>query len=99
MHDLVRHCLAFLLLLSLLSAGLAQEWPRFRGPGGTGISSSKMIPTSWTERDFNWKLPLPGAGHSSPVLWGDKVFLITGDDQTKQVSVFCVSATGGQSFL
>jgi outer membrane protein assembly factor BamB len=96
MHDLVRHCLAFLLLLSLLSAGLAQEWPRFRGPNGSGISPAKTIPTSWTEKDFNWKLPLPGAGHSSPVLWGDKVFLTTGDYETKQVSVICVSAVGGK---
>ena len=96
MTTLARRALASLLLLSWLSAGLAQEWPRFRGPNGSGISPSKTIPTAWTDKDFNWKLPLPAAGHSSPVLWGDKVFLTTGDDQTKQVSVFCVSAVTGQ---
>ena len=96
MNASARHSLAFLLLLGLLSTGLAQEWPRFRGPNGSGISSSKSIPTTWTDKDFNWKLPLPGAGHSSPVLWDDKVFLTTGDAQTKQVSVFCVSANNGQ---
>ena len=56
---------------------------RFRGRNGSGISPSKTIPTTWTVKDFNWKLPLPGAGHSSHVLWGDKVFLTTGYDQTK----------------
>ena len=96
MNTLARHSLVFLLLLSSCYTGLSQEWTRFRGPNGSGISPAKTIPTTWTEKDFNWKLPLPGAGHSSPVLWGDKIFLTTGDDQTKQVSVFCVSAVGGQ---
>jgi outer membrane protein assembly factor BamB len=96
MNVSARHSLAFLLLLGLLSTGLAQEWPRFRGPNGSGISPAKTIPTTWTDKDFNWKLPLPGAGHSSPVLWDDKVFLTTGDALTKQVSVFCVSANNGQ---
>jgi outer membrane protein assembly factor BamB len=96
MNAFARHSLAFLLLLGLLFTGLAQEWPRFRGPNGSGTSPAKTIPTTWTDQDFNWKLPLPGAGHSSPVLWDDKVFLTTGDAQTKQVSVFCVSANNGQ---
>jgi outer membrane protein assembly factor BamB len=96
MNALGRHSFAFLLLLDLLSTGPAQEWTRFRGPNGSGVSQAKTIPTTWTDKDFNWKLPLPGAGHSSPVLWGDKIFLTTGDDQTKQVSVYCVSADGGR---
>jgi outer membrane protein assembly factor BamB len=96
MNALTSHCLTLLLLLGSLSAGPAQEWPRFRGPNGSGISSAKTIPTTWTDKDFNWKLPLPAAGHSSPVLWGDRVFITTGDDQTKQVSVYCVNAVGGQ---
>ena len=96
MNTLVHHSLTLLLLLSSLSAGPAQEWTRFRGPNGSGVSSAKTIPTTWTDKDINWKLPLPGAGHSSPVLWGNKVFFTTGDDQTKQVSAFCVSAVTGQ---
>ena len=96
MNTLGRHSLVILLLLSSCYTGLSQEWTRFRGPNGSGISSAKTIPTTWTDKDFNWKLPLPAAGHSSPVLWGDKVFITTGDDQTKQVSVYCVSAVGGQ---
>ena len=88
--------IAFLLLLNLLPSGLAQDWPRFRGPNGSGVSLSKTIPTTWTDQDFNWKIPLPGAGHSSPVLWDTRVFLISGDAKTKQVSVICVSAHDGQ---
>jgi outer membrane protein assembly factor BamB len=96
MTTLARHSLASLLFLSWLSTGPAQEWPRFRGPNGSGISPSKTIPTTWTDKEFNWRLPLPAAGHSSPVLWGDRVFLTIGDDQTKQVSLFCVGAVSGQ---
>jgi outer membrane protein assembly factor BamB len=85
-----------LLLLCSLFPGAAQEWPRFRGPNGSGISTAKTIPTSWTEKDYNWKLPLAGAGHSSPVLWGDRIFLTTGDAQTRQTSLVAVSATSGR---
>ncbi len=88
--------IAFLLLLNWLPSGIAQEWPRFRGPNGSGVSLSKTIPTTWTNRDFNWKIPLPGAGHSSPVLWDTNVFLTAGDAKTKQVSVICVSAHDGR---
>ncbi|HWX23170.1 MAG TPA: PQQ-binding-like beta-propeller repeat protein [Candidatus Binatia bacterium] len=88
--------LATFILLTLALPGPAQEWTRFRGPNGTGISPAKTVPTSWTEKDFNWKVPLPGAGHSSPVLWGDKIFLTSGDDQAGQVLVFCISAADGR---
>jgi outer membrane protein assembly factor BamB len=88
--------LAAFIFLTLALPGPAQEWTRFRGPNGTGISPAKTVPTAWTEKDFNWKVPLPGAGHSSPVLWGDKIFLTSGDDQAGQVLVFCISAADGR---
>jgi len=59
----------------LLPAGLeAQEWTRFRGPGGTGVSEATTIPVRWTEDDYNWKVEIPGIGHSQPVLWGERPF-------------------------
>ena len=73
--------------LLLLSAVLpvsvleAQEWTRFRGPNGQGISDAKTIPVKWTENDYNWKVELPGGGHSSPVLWGDTIFVTSGDQK------------------
>ena len=87
MSPLARNSLASLLFLSLLSTGLAQEWPRFRGPNGSGISLAKTVPTTWTDRDFNWKLPLPAAGHSSRVLRGDKIFLTTDSGQGRRLKV------------
>src|SRR5437660_1271562 len=68
-------CAGFLALFFQAQA-LPQDWPRFRGTNGAGISWAKTIPSKWTEKDFNWKVELPGSGHSSPVLWGDKIFLL-----------------------
>ena len=59
-----------------------QEWTRFRGPNGQGISDAKTIPVKWTEKDYNWKVKLPAGGHGSPVLWGDKVFVTCEDPET-----------------
>ncbi len=67
----------------VLTAGSsnAQEWTRFRGPNGTGVSDATGIPVKWTDKDHNWKVKLPGTGHSSPVVWGDRIFLTTTDLQ------------------
>jgi len=68
--------MACLLLLALAgSDAVAQDWTRFRGPNGTGVSESKNIPVTWTEKDFKWRIKLPGESHSTPVAWGDHLFL------------------------
>ena len=64
-----------LLLAAPLSA--AENWPGWRGPGGTGISSEETFPVEWNESNIRWKTPIPGRGHSSPVVWNDRVFLTT----------------------
>jgi outer membrane protein assembly factor BamB len=63
----------------LPSAGLvhAENWPGWRGDG-LGISPEKDLPLEWGEdRGVRWKVPLPGAGHSSPIVWEDRVFVTT----------------------
>jgi outer membrane protein assembly factor BamB len=95
MNSLAWRSVAVLLFLSSLLQSTAQEWTRFRGPNGSGISSAKTIPSKWTDADFNWKAALPGAGHSSPVVWGDRIFVTAGDDQAKQVWLFCVHTSDG----
>jgi outer membrane protein assembly factor BamB len=55
----------------------ATNWPQFRGPGGQGHSTA-TLPQAWTERDHvTWKAEIPGLGHSSPVVWGDQVWVTT----------------------
>ena len=73
----------------------AQEWTRFRGPNGTGISEAKTIPTTLSAANVLWKADLPGVGHSSPVIWGDRVFLTSSGDSEGGFSVLCLKATDG----
>jgi len=73
----------------------AQEWTRFRGPNGTGISAAKAIPASWSQSDFNWKVNLPGAGHSSPVLWGKRIFLTSNRQNLGGMILLCLDASDG----
>lgn len=53
------------------------KWNRFRGPNGTGIDTSEELPVKWTDKNFEWKTAIPGKGHGSPVIWGDRIFLLS----------------------
>jgi outer membrane protein assembly factor BamB len=75
---------------------VAQEWTRFRGPNGAGVSQAKTIPTKITDLDINWKIDLPGTGHSSPVLWGERIFLTSTGDKSGGISVLCLGADDGR---
>jgi outer membrane protein assembly factor BamB len=53
-------------------------WPQWRGPHGTGVSTVANPPTVWSEtRNVRWKVEVPGRGSSSPVVWGDRIFLLS----------------------
>jgi outer membrane protein assembly factor BamB len=85
------------LLIALLVSPLhAQQWTRFRGPNGTGVSEAKNIPVTWTAQDFDWKTTLPGMGHSSPVVWGNNVFLMSADPEDATRYVLCLDAVTGK---
>ncbi len=92
-----RRSVLFLLGLFLFSVGPApaQEWVRFRGPNGTGISDAATVPTAFTEHDFNWKTKLPGVGHSSPVIWEDRVFVTSGNNDDATRVALCLSTDDG----
>jgi outer membrane protein assembly factor BamB len=84
-------------ILSLTMCARAVDdanWPRFRGPNGTGISSD-AIPAKWADDDFAWKIELPGEGHSSPVVWGNDVFVTVADEDAGKRSLVCVNARDG----
>lgn len=83
--------------LAFHAATFGQEWTRFRGPNGSGISHEKSIPTQISEAQLQWKVELPGVGHSSPVLWGEKIFLTTTGDDRGGISVLCIDARAGRS--
>lgn len=80
----------------LVSSALSQEWTRFRGPNGSGLSEATTVPATWDEDDYNWVAELPGAGHSSPVLWGDRIFLTSADEDGATRYVLCLDAADGR---
>src|SRR6516165_9833880 len=53
-------------------------WPQWRGPLGTGVAPNAQPPIEWSEtKNIRWKTALPGKGHSTPIIWGDRIFLTT----------------------
>jgi outer membrane protein assembly factor BamB len=85
------------LALSLLipaASTHAQNWPRFRGPNGSGLSPA-TIPAHWTEQNYLWKVRLPGVGHSSPVLWGQRLFVTCADTKGTR-TILCVHPADGR---
>lgn len=73
-----RITLALLAISSLTTAGSAANWPQWRGPDGSGISTEKNLPAAWTPTtNIKWKAAIPGRGHSSPIVWGNRVFVTT----------------------
>jgi outer membrane protein assembly factor BamB len=87
-------CCTVLCLGTSIASG--QEWTRFRGPNGSGVSRATTVPTQWTDADHNWRIKLPGRGHSSPVLWGKRLFIASGDEETGERIVLCVNADDGR---
>ena len=87
--------IAVILLAPSLYAADGQ-WTRFRGPNGSGISHATTIPTRWTERDYNWKVKLPGLGHSSPVVFGQRIFVTSGDPEAGRKIVCCLDVADGR---
>src|ERR1700676_3944555 len=76
----------------------ADNWPRFRGPNGTGIALDKNIPVRFDEKDgILWKVPAGGLGNSSPVVWGNYVFLQSATPNGKQRMLACFDATTGKT--
>lgn len=87
----------FLALLFGATFSPAQEWPRFRGNNGTGIGKLSSLPAQFTEADYSWVIKLDGVGHSSPVLWGDKLFLTIVKEDNSKRSVLCIDSNTAET--
>jgi outer membrane protein assembly factor BamB len=68
-----------ILVLALMIPAVAiatEHWPQFRGPGATGVVEDSKLPETWSATEnVVWKMPVPGMGWSSPIVWGDRVFV------------------------
>jgi len=89
-----------LVVLFFFVAGLirAENWPGWRGPSGDGVSAGEGIPTKWSSTEnIAWKIAVPGEGHSSPIVWGDKVFLTSSLTEKNKRILLCIDRLSGQT--
>jgi outer membrane protein assembly factor BamB len=98
----VRHrysCLPLLavLALSVGSAGAGSEdnWPNWRGPHFDGHAAKGTWPSQWDAKSIVWQVPLKGRGQSSPVVWGERIFLTTALENGRERIVFCLDRKNG----
>ncbi len=72
------------------------DWPSWRGADGSGIASDQPLPTNWSDTEnVVWKASVPGRGHSSPIIVGDKVLLATADERAQEHSVVAFNRSDG----
>jgi outer membrane protein assembly factor BamB len=86
-------------VLVLLQPPVAQseDWPGWRGPRGDGTSNESNIPVHWSKTDnIAWKADVPGKGHSSPVVWGDRIFLTTCIEEEQKRVLLCLDRRDGK---
>ena len=73
------------------------DWPGWRGPDGDGTTAAAGLPTEWgPEKNVRWRLALPEAGNSTPVVWGDRVFLTRPVSAGNRRELWCVDRTTGE---
>jgi outer membrane protein assembly factor BamB len=75
----------------------AENWPQFRGPGGTGRAGDAALPIRWNETEnVRWKTSIHGKGWSSPVIWGDQIWLTTATPDGHELFAVCVERASGK---
>ena len=85
------------LAATLLLTAHAENWPQFRGPRGDGTSAENSAPTSWSQTsNVVWKTPIPGEGHSSPVVWSDSIFLTSASRENGDRLLLKLNASTGK---
>jgi outer membrane protein assembly factor BamB len=97
----MKHAYPFVVALALsalfLNAYANDNWPQFRGPTGQGISDSTGLPTNWDEKThIKWKTPIHGRSWSSPVVFGNQVWLTSATEDGDQLFALCIDRETGK---
>jgi outer membrane protein assembly factor BamB len=97
LRQLCTLALLFALFLASGQPANGQEWTRFRGPNGAGFSATTNIPVEWGADDYRWKISLPGKGHGSPVIWGNRLFVNAEREDGGTCVVMCIDTRDGST--
>jgi len=90
----VEICLA---LIFLVEATTADDWPAWRGPRGDGTCLEKGLPTRWSAvENVAWKVPLPERGNSTPIIWGERIFVTQALEQQHRRTLICFDRRDGR---
>lgn len=73
-----------------------ESWPRFRGPDGLGVAADQNVPVTFSEKTLAWSVELSGPGSSSPMIWGDALFLTVEDRKKGTMALVCLDAKTGK---
>src|SRR5262249_41408287 len=102
-------CCGLLMVLWLRSAAATDQeayernWPQWRGPAANGLVLHGNPPLVWAEhKNVKWRVAIPGVGHATPIVWNDKIFVLTavpldGDDKRLAFTVLCLNRQTGQT--
>lgn len=97
MKPMCRQTAIALILLAGPALVRAENWPTWRGPRENGISEERNLPVEWSPtKNVRWKVALPEAGNSTPIIWGDRIFLTQSLDKGKRRAVICFARADGK---
>jgi outer membrane protein assembly factor BamB len=84
-----------LIALAAIRPARAENWPQWRGANHNGVSHEKGLPAAFgKDKNTLWRVPLPGPAGATPIVWGDRVFLTSVDDQGPGLYLVCISTEG-----
>ena len=89
--------LGFCLSITAAQSAWGGNWPGWRGPQGTGVAAETRLPETWsTNENVRWRVDLPGPGNSSPVAWGNKIFVTQSLRKENRRTLMCFDRTDGK---
>jgi outer membrane protein assembly factor BamB len=96
-NTVISLCLLVLFVIVLSSPVSAENWPGWRGPRGDGTSLEKNVPVRWSSTEnIVWKVSIPGKGHASPIVWDNRIFVVTALEKQKQRILLCLEREKGK---
>lgn len=96
-HTSLTSYVAGLLLAAAVQPLFAANWPEWRGPNGTGVSSAKNLPLKWSATEnVRWRVDLPERGNSSPIVWENRIFVTQAVSGEKRRTVMCFDRANGK---
>ena len=93
----VRFCGALFSIIASGAVAAADDWTRFRGLDGAGVSNQQGLPSTWSSGSYAWNIELPGVGHSSPVVRDNDLFVTTAIDEGSERYLLCLNPATGDT--